>query len=135
MATRSSNRQSGHDAAVYAAASIYRDNGKFCWINPGSEKNQSWSGYYIDVIAAENQNSDSAWVIEIETEDSVSDSEAKNQWVNYAKNYSNWCLAVPVKSKDDASALLSKNNIDNCTIITWRLNDDGTYTFWGLPGL
>jgi hypothetical protein len=66
MTKRQPSQQSEHDAAVVAAAEIYRDHGKYCWINPNGEKNKLWAGYYIDVMAAENKNSDKAWVIEID---------------------------------------------------------------------
>jgi hypothetical protein len=136
MASRTLNRQSDHDNAVHAAARIYTDRGKFAWVNPNGEKNKSWSGRYIDVIAVENRNADRAWVIEVETDDSVSDAEASSQWEDYAKAYnSHWYLAVPVDSKRDAERLLQKYRITNCTVLTWQRNQNGTHTFWGLPGV
>jgi hypothetical protein len=135
MANRTPGRQAGHDSAVKAAAQIYRDRGRIAWTNPGGEKNKQWAGRYIDVIAAESQTADKAWVIEIETDDSVSGSEAKDQWKDYASVYSHWYLAVPVASKDATKKLLDSNRITNCEMVTWQPNQDGTHTFWGLPGL
>ncbi|MBC8507268.1 MAG: MmcB family DNA repair protein [Anaerolineales bacterium] len=136
MSNRIYNKQSEHDGAVRAAGQIYRKHGKHAWINPNGEKNKSWSGRYIDVIAGENQQATSAWVIEIETDDSVNDTEARSQWKDYSEAYSQrWYLAVPSSSKTKAEQLLQKHGITNCTVITWASNQNGTHTFWGLPGL
>lgn len=136
MANRESKKQSDHDNVVYTAKSIYEEHGKNVWINPGSTKNKTWSGQYIDVIATENKNSDKAWVIEIETEDSVSSTEAKNQWEKYDKAFTQrWHLAVPVNSESEALKLVNDTGIEHCKVITWKKNNDGTFTFWGLPGL
>lgn len=135
MLNRRTEKQSEHDGAVYAAQNIYQKNGLKVWINPGSEKNKELGGRYIDVIASERPRFDKAWVTEVETDDSVSESEAKNQWKDYASVYERWHLAVPVSSKSEAEELLRKHRITNCTVITWRHERDGTYTFWGLPGI
>jgi hypothetical protein len=136
MANRIYNKQSEHDGAVRAAGQIYRDHGKHAWINPDGEKNKDWGGRYIDIIAAANQQATSAWVIEVETDDSVNDTEAGLQWEDYSKVYSQrWYLAVPSSSKAEAERLLKKHGITNCTVITWTRNQNGTYTFWGIPGL
>lgn len=134
MATRT-NTQSAHDNAVRAAKNIYEKHGKYVWINPGSEKNKSWADLYIDVIAAENQNSDRAWVIEIETEESVSGTEAEGQWKEYDDAYNIWYLAVPTSSADKARELLKEHEITNCEIVTWKLKENGLHSFRGLPGI
>ena len=96
MAVRQFTKQSEHDAAVSAAKQIYEDKGKHVWINLGSLKKKAWNGHYIDVIAAESLDATSAWVIEVETVDSVSDSEARDQWQDYDNVYQkHWYLAVP----------------------------------------
>ena len=106
------------------------------WINPGSEKNKAWNGRYIDVIAAESADATSAWVIEVETAGSVSDSEARDQWKDYDKVYQQrWHLAVPTGSKKAAEQLINKHGISHCKVITWARNTKGLHTFWGLPGL
>ena len=65
---------------------VYQQKGKYAWINPGSEKNKAWNSRYIDVIVAESPDATRAWVIEVETDDSVSDSEARDQWQDYDYN-------------------------------------------------
>lgn len=135
MANRKTTKQSDHDNAVRAAKNIYEQNDKHATINPGSQKNEAFKGHYIDVIARKSASSNSAWLIEVETEDSVSESEAKDQWKTYDDTYSVWYLAVPVDQETDAQSLLESNSISNCTFITWKKKEDGTHTYWGLPGL
>ncbi len=135
MAYRTQTKQSEHDAAVEAARQIYQDHGKHAWTNPGSEKNKAWGGRYIDVIAVEKVSDTSAWVIEVETADSVSDSEAQGQWKDYDSVFEHWHLAVPTEAEAAAENLLRKHGISHCTVITWRRNSNGTHTFWGLPGV
>ncbi|HYE67332.1 MAG TPA: hypothetical protein VEA58_01900 [Anaerovoracaceae bacterium] len=135
MANRFSIKQSDHDGGVRAAGQIYRERGKYVWTNPDGEKNQPWGTYYIDVIAADSPSPTVAWVVEIETDDSVNDAEARTQWVNYAKAYSHWSLAVPNGYVQTAEGLLNRYGITNCNVITWQHNSNGTFTFWGLPGI
>ena len=134
MARRQTRRQSEHDGAVRAAKQIYEQNSRHVWINPGSQKNKAWAGKYIDVIAAESPTSDEAWVTEIETEDSVSTSEAENQWADYDQAFENWHLAVPEEKVQEAERLKKKHDLNSCKVIKWKKNSDGTHTFWGLPG-
>ncbi len=135
MATRDKQRQSEHDAAVYAAGEIYRDHGWHVVINLGDERNQDWNGRYIDVIAAPNLQPDKAWVTEIETSDSVTDNEARSQWQDYDSVFESWALAVPEGLAAEAERLLRQYTIQNCTLIAWRRSQDGTHTFSSLPGL
>ena len=135
MATRTSSWQSEHDDVVHAAGQIYRAKGKHVWVNPGSQRNMAWNERYIDVIAADSQKPDRAWVTEVETADSVSDTEAKSQWNDYAQVYKKWHLAVPVKSENEAKELLKKHGISKCAVITWWRYPNGTYSFSSLPGL
>ena len=136
MSIHQITNQPKHDAAVSAAKQIYDKKGKFVWTNPGSQKNKSWSGRYIDVITAESPEATSAWVIEVETDGSVSDSEARNQWQDYDKAYQNrWYLAVPTALKGKAEQLIKEYSISHCRVITWTRNANGLHTFWGLPGL
>ena len=136
MDVRQSTKQSEHDAAVSAAKQIYEDKGQYVWINLGSQKKKAWNGRYIDVIAAESLDATSAWVIEVETVDSVSDSEARDQWQDYDNVYQKrWYLAVPTGSKEKAQELITRYRISHCRVITWARAANGLHTFWGLPGL
>ncbi|MDE2844141.1 MAG: hypothetical protein OXN21_12285 [Chloroflexota bacterium] len=136
MSIRQSTKQSEHDAAISAAKQIYENKGKYVWTNPGSQKNKTWNGRYIDVIAAESAEATRAWVIEVETDDSVSESEARDQWQDYDEVYQGrWYLVVPRDSKEKAEQLMKKHGISHCRVITWTRNPNGLHSFWGLPGL
>lgn len=135
MAARQQNQQSAHDAAVRAAGRIYENRGKTVWVNPGSELNKSWSGHFIDVIVTNSPGAERAWVVEIETDDSVSRDEATSQWRSYDSVYQFWHLAVPVNAKPRAEQLLRECGINNCKVITWTINSAGLHTFWDLPGV
>lgn len=124
-----------HDQVVYAAKNEYETHGKNVWINPNSEKNKTWNDQYIDVIATENEEPNKAWVIEIETEESVSQTEAENQWIKYDNAFTYWHLSVPTKSKLEADKLIKANKIEHCEVITWESGTEGKYTFSKLPGL
>jgi len=134
MANRKSDRQSDHDAAVAGLASVYRDKGFSQWSNPNGEKNKDFDGRYPDVIV-KSKDGDGYYLFEIETDDSVSEDEASSQWKDYDSTWSCWYLGVPVDNEGEAKRLCQKHGIKNCRIKTWRQNQDGTHTFWGLPGL
>ncbi len=114
---------------------MYRERGKQVWLNPDGEKNMEAGGLFVDVIAADTPGRDSAWVTEVETEDSVNDEEARSQWVRYGEAYPSWHLAVPVSRYEAARKLVAKHGVRHCKVIMWDKNPSGIHTFWGLPGL
>lgn len=133
---RKTSKQSEHDAVIKVAAGIYNDENMWVRTNPGSEQNYAWSGLYIDVIAKEDSDDDGAYVTEIETAESVSENEARDQWKSYDEAYDPWYLAVPSGTKSDAQALLDKFNLSNCArVYTWWYTDNGKIAFSNLPGL
>jgi len=135
MAIRAAAKQSAHDDVVRAAGQVYRANGKRVWLNPDGEKNREWAGFFIDVIAAATSTPDRAWVVEVETDDSVCASEAESQWVKYGDAYTSWYVAVPKGQEEAARRLIQEHNVRNCRIATWEKVPTGQYTFRGLPGL
>lgn len=113
------------------AKNIYEQNDKHATINPGSQKNEAFKGHYIDVIARKSASSNSDWLIEVETEDSVFESEAKDQWKAYDDTYGVWYLAVPVDQETDTQSLLESYSTSNCTIISWKKKEVGTHAYRG----
>jgi hypothetical protein len=134
MATRTAVTQSTHDDVVRATGQVYRLSGRRVWLNPDGEKNKEWSGFFIDVIAMAPTIPDKAWVVEIETDDSVCASEAGSQWVRYGTAFTSWCLVVPKGREEAAEQLLHEHNVRNCRIASWEKDAAGQYTFRGLPG-
>ncbi len=128
-------RPSLHDAVVKTAGMIYHQHGKYAWTNPGSEKNKSWNGYFIDVIAANEPYPASAWVTEVETDSSVNDAQARTQWVAYDEAYQVWYMAVPSGHENEARRLFNKYGIIHCTVFTWWTDRDGQIVFSHMPGL
>lgn len=135
MNSRTDKDQSDHDGAIHAAKSIYADHSIRVWVNPGGEKNKSCGGEYIDIIVPTASDKQRAWVVEVETADSITDQEAREQLKNYDDAYNIWHLAVPRGSEDEARELLNKYHISDYTMIQWKKDEDGTFTFWGLPRL
>lgn len=136
MRNRETAKQNEHDDIVAAITQIYKENGMYAWSNPGSQKNKSWLGIFIDIIAAKAIDAKKAWVIEVETEDSVSEQEAKEQWKDYDATYTTrWYLAVPKSMASDARSLLESHTIMHCELIIWSYDANDVPTFWGLPGL
>jgi len=135
MARRTQKKQSKHDAAVAGLKSNYAEKDYTTWSNPNGKKNKKFKGYYPDVLVKVKGKKDRYYVFEVETDDSVTQDEAEAQWVDYDEAYSQcWYLAVPKGQKANAQALLDNNEIEHCEVVTWQRNDDGTHTFWGLPG-
>ena len=82
---------------------------------------KAWNGRYIDVIdviAAESLDATSAWVVEVETDDSVSD-----QWQDYNKAYQNrWYLAVPRPLAARAQVITLQWEIPYLLISCWAFS-------------
>jgi len=135
MAIRVASNQSIHDDTARAVGRVYRESGKRVWLNLDGEKNKEWSGFFIDVIAVATTTPDKAWVVEIETEDSVCASEAESQWARYGDAYTSWCLAVPGGQEEAALRLIQEHSVRNCRVASWAKDATGQYTFQDLPGL
>ncbi|MDD9996102.1 MAG: hypothetical protein OXS35_10235 [Dehalococcoidia bacterium] len=127
---------SKHDEVVYAIKREYESHGLQVSVNAGTQQTKEVSGYFPDVYAAQDIHQAPFWLIEVETADSITDSEAQNQWVDYDRAYHPaWWLAVPSACKEDTEELLDKHGIFNCTVVAWEMGEDGAYTFCTLPGL
>lgn len=137
MTTHSRARTSLHDQVVRGAQEIYERHGRKVWVNPGQQKNKAWCGQYIDVIAVGHVNDTEAWVIEVETEESVTDAEASTQWSSYDNAFAQgrWYIAVPRNKMQLAQSLVKLHGLRRVSVITWARNAKGGISFWGLPGL
>ena len=128
--------QSKHDEVVYAIKGVYECHGLQVSVNAGNQQTKQVSGCFPDVYAAQDTHQARYWVIEVETADSITDSEAQKQWVNYDRAYHPaWWLAVPSAYKDETEELLDKHGISYCKVVAWEMGADGAYTFCTLPGL
>ena len=109
-----------HDEVIAWYAECYKTLGKVVYTNPGPAKNKAWNGCYIDIVALDYPKANAAILVEVETDTSISDTEAKEQWVPYSKNNDGWYLAVPANRAADAHQLLRRHNISNCHVVTWQ---------------
>lgn len=111
MANRVSNQQINHDKVLEAACQ-YLDKSKYdVYSNPGSMKNTQVGNYWPDIIVTKKRDNNVLFIIEVETPDSVTDNEAKNQWKDYSELGSTFYLLVPYESRNDAELLCRANKI------------------------
>lgn len=100
MAKRITEAQTKHDRVIALLVQKWSDPGKYnITTNPGSEKNR-WVGSdanYPDIVAWRRVGSQDTcvWFAEVETEDSVSESHAKDQWAKYDSLPGPFYLVVP----------------------------------------
>ncbi|MBP6919502.1 MAG: hypothetical protein KBC23_00725 [Candidatus Omnitrophica bacterium] len=123
MAIRTTLEESEHDRIVSASAATYGEmqrKGYKVSTNPGGEKNQfvgpASNPRYPDVVVWLPDSLGSARgtaviIEEIETAESVSDSEAE-QWKDYGSLGIKFLLIVPSKYCDEALRLISKHNVN-----------------------
>lgn len=93
------------------------------YTNPGQEKNAGIGGNYPDVIMTLKGNTTVRFILEIETEDSVTSNEV-NQWKKYASEIkATFYLVVPATTLIKAKALCQQNGI-NARFATYTINYD-----------
>ena len=83
MANRQQITQSEHDSVIRTACeNLDRVNYRI-YSNPNQEKNTSINGYYPDIIITTINDDSVKFLIEVETADSINNSESK-QWKIYS---------------------------------------------------
>lgn len=130
--------QKEHDIVVAASAGTYNElikQGHKVSTNPNGQQNQKVGGdHYPDVIVwkpnQENPNTGTAIVIEeIETEETVNESEAK-QWREYAElGISIFRLIVPLSKVQSALQIVQTKKIKVTEIWSYEVKDDGRVVF------
>jgi len=79
--------------------------------NLGSEKNRDVGGLYPDIIFIDRRTGLEFMIGEVETESSVNEDEAINQWLRYAKLNIHFYLFVPDTCMAEAFDLVKRYNI------------------------
>jgi len=83
--------------------------------NPSSEKNwyidASSERHFPDIILLPKGSSRSTIIIEVETDESVNEEHAREQWVSYANLGRTFYLLVPAGSLPSAKIICHRNNI------------------------
>jgi len=109
--TRPQTTQGLHDTVIQTAAQRL-DRSKYdVHMNPGSEKNIAVGSEYPDIVVTPRGANTVQFIIEVETEDSVSDSEADAQWKPYSELGGAFYLLVPHSSLQAARSICLRKAI------------------------
>jgi hypothetical protein len=111
---RATQKVTLHDKIVELVASANSD--KFeVRSNPGGEKNwvirDGGAEYYPDVVLIPKGSSQSTVIVEVETDESVNEDHALEQWVPYSKLGRKFYLLIPSSSLDEAKAICRRHRI------------------------
>lgn len=126
MAYRNRESQASHDKAVKDIATSPRYLKKWGKVvtNPGSAKNQSVNGQYPDIVVLWLYVIDNVKEIgEVETNDSVNETEALSQWLEYGKLGVSFDLFVPSEAYTNARELVKKYGIRLREIVPYSYED------------
>lgn len=122
MSARNPNTQSSHDTEIARLERNLKNNGNFVGTNPNGYKN--WSiktvngvEIYPDLLIGPSQNS-ILQLIEVETQDSVNEKEAREQWSVYATARPQLIVHVPVLQAYEAKRLIAALRI-SATVTTY----------------
>lgn len=119
VSIREVKAQNLHDYVVNTAATRL-DRAKYdVYTNPGTQKNIVIGGQYPDVVVTPKGVNTVQFVIEVETQDSVNDSEAVGQWKPYSELGSTFYLLVPHVSLQIAQNLCLRNGIQAKFAVYW----------------
>jgi len=103
-----------HDTIVNLAASLV--GGKYeVYTNPGGEKNR-WIAckdrkHYPDIMLVPSGEKNSTIIVEVETEETVTDDHAEEQWKPYSKLDRIFYLLVPADLLDEAKRICRQKAI------------------------
>lgn len=110
MAIRNFNNQNEHDSVIQAAFSNLDKTNYNVYTNPNQQKNTHINGNYPDIIITLKNDNHVKFIIEVETADSVNNSEV-NQWGKYSKLGGIFYLLVPYSCRQTAEKLVRMNGI------------------------
>lgn len=110
MANRHYHIQNEHDNVIQAAFDNLDKKNHTVYTNPNQQKNTSINGKYPDLIITPINDNTVKFTIEVETADSVNNSEV-NQWRTYSQLGGTFYLLIPFASKRMAELLCRQNGI------------------------
>lgn len=112
MAYRNHNNQNIHDRVITESQRFINTVDYDMYTNPGSFKNAGIGNMYPDIILTTKNSKTIKFVIEVETSESITLSEAQNQWKKYATGINaSFYLLVPINSRQKASQLCKQVGI------------------------
>ncbi|MCQ2211781.1 MAG: hypothetical protein MJZ34_15985 [Paludibacteraceae bacterium] len=126
---RSIEKQTIHDRVVNQIGN-YLNQQKFdIYVNPGQEKNAGIGDNFPDVILTDKGTTKVRFILEVETEDSVTAEEANKQWKTYSTTINaTLYLVIPEKSEKRAKELCQQVGI-NVRYITYIIDNNDLLTF------
>ena len=102
-----------HDKVVRDIVSHLNTETYDVYINPGQEKNAGIGDNYPDVILTERNGTTVKFIMEVETDESVSKEEALRQWKKYVSEINaTFYLVVPTLSLKKAKDLCQREGIN-----------------------
>lgn len=129
MAQRNNN-QGLHDRVISELPSVLNQIDYDIYTNPGQEKNVGIGDNYPDIIMTVKDQLNVKFILEVETEESVTQDEAINQWKRYAEEINaTFYIVVPNNSLIKAQELCKRNDINARFAIFTLTNDTITFNF------
>ena len=112
MSNRSSKEQLLHDQVIqYIETHLNRQKYNIL-TNPGTSKDWSIGGEFPDVIVNPKETSEVLFIIEVETNETVSPEEARNQWKAYSELPGIFYIIVPRQSINLAKQIIAGQGIE-----------------------
>jgi len=111
MATRPTESQTLHDKIIQQAYDNLDKVGHDVYVNAGQQNNTNVGGEYPDIIITTKDDKAVKFIIEVETSDSINQSEAVTQWTKYSKLGGVFYLLLPKESRNLAEQICIQNNI------------------------
>lgn len=118
-----------HDRVISEIKNVLNQNDFDIYTNPGQEKNAGIGNNYPDVIMTAKGTTNVRFILEIETDESVTWEEAINQWKKYYNEINaTFYLVVPQQLLSKAVTLCQQAGI-NVRYITYSINYLNNITF------
>lgn len=118
-----------HDEVIHKIVGHLNQRDYDVYINPGQEKNAGINGNYPDVVMTKKNERIVKFIMEIETEESVTENEASQQWKRYADEIkASFYIVVPNGLVSRAKEYCVKYNI-NARFASFTMNPNGDLTF------
>lgn len=128
MANRITYLQSLHDKVISSAKEFLNQNNYDIHINPNGYKNAGIGENYPDIILTKKGTKTVAFIIEVETSDSVTIDEANTQWKKYASEINaSFYLLIPFNYKAEAENLCRRVGI-SVRFGTYQVDSIGNIT-------
>jgi len=126
---RDSSDASLHDRVITEIRNVLNQKDFDIYANPGQEKNACIGNNYPDVILTEKGTTKVRFILEVETDASVTWEEATSQWKKYAKEINaTFYLVVPKELLSKAITLCRQAGV-NVRYITYSIDFLNNITF------